>query len=249
MNDISTPKPQETEQESVQISPFLKAAEGYYVGALLQTLHLHGVLRQLEEPHTVAAIADSTDIDASILGPILAFLSSSGDCVTYDARQLTYRTNPAYFESTMATHILDQYIGAYGPCLTALEATKGQSLVDRDRHAAAFENASGAPNDLLQLILGLTPDCVLDLGCGNAGLLKSLIAADNQIHAIGIDASAAMLALAQQDSTLKETSNLKLICGDVLDTVEALPDKTRDQVDVIIAQSLANEFFWYAHDE
>lgn len=239
MNELCNLAPDQADQPN----PFLAAAEGYYAGALLDTMHRQGVLRQLKEPHTVNAIAVATGFEASTLGPILAYLSSVADCVVYDAAESTYQTHPAYFLSEMSAHILDQYIGAYGPCLSTLETTADQSLVDRSRHAEAFKNASGAPNDLVQLVLGLTPGCVLDLGCGTAGLLKTLIAADAQIQAIGIDANAAMLTQAMQGLADDGTSNLELICGDVLEQVEALPEQVRDEVDIIIAQSLANEFF------
>ncbi len=229
-------------------NPFLSVVEGYYSGVILDGLHRAGLLALLKNPLTAEELAVESGTDARLLTPILAYLSSQGQWLIYEPASETYRVHPSYFDSPMAKHLIDQYIGAYGPCLAELHTllhkpSQGSRYVDRTRHATAFAKASGAPNDLVELILRLTPGTVLDLGCGSAGLLHRLVEADREISGIGIDMNTAMLDLARNSAAKGTEDRLQFQTGDILSIAKALSADIRDSVDVIVAQSIANEYF------
>ena len=248
MNQVPNIKAQIGQAAAPKENPFLGLVEGYYLGAVLDGLHRSGLLEFLKNALTVKELASVSGADAALLNPLLAYLSSHGDWVIYDPIDDTYRVHSSYFDNPMATHLLDQYIGAYGPCLSQLQtvlfdpATSGD-YIDRSRHAKAFAKASGAPPDLIDLILRLSPGTVLDVGCGSGGLLHSLADENQEIKGIGVDANKAMLDLARNRVIDSTADRLSFQNGEALNIAEALPLQTRDGVDVIIAQNVANEFF------
>lgn len=229
-------------------NPFLNAIEGYYTCAILDALHNAGLLIHLKSPCTALKLAKISNTDVHMLAPLLTYLCGSGECLSYDPSNKTYCIHPSYVNDPMSAHLLDQYIGAYGPCLAALdhllrEPSSGGSFVDHNRHAAAFIKASGAPQDLIDLILRLKPGTVLDLGCGSAGLLRYLVETDLDMHGIGIDSNPMMLELAQNKINNNTEDRLQFYTCEVLNIEEIMSANTRDDVDLIVAQSLANEFF------
>jgi SAM-dependent methyltransferase len=228
--------------------PFMAAVDGYYLGAVLDGLHRAGVLAKLTAPQTAAEVATTMGVSERLMAPLLAFAARSGGAVTHDPETGRFRVHPSYLQGPMAAHLLDQYIGGYGPCLAALPEllrTPGQGgvLIDRVRHSAAFVNASDDRSELAQVLEQLAPVGVLDLGCGSASLLRNAIDRDSEMIGIGIDKTPEMLAEARRQVPRGTEDRLHFFQGDVPEAAETLSRELRDKVDLIVAQSLANEFF------
>ena len=66
----------------------------------------------------------------------------------------------SYTSSKMPAHLLDQYVGAYGGCLSDLpqvlrDPMLGFQSVNGERHAMAFAKANTEPNELVNLFIDL----------------------------------------------------------------------------------------------
>jgi hypothetical protein len=148
--------------------------EGYYVVRILDAFHSAGLLDHLSKGATVDALSAELGYERDRLAALLNYLSLRSDVVKKTA--LGYHVAAEDPETQFALHLLDQYVGAYGPCLEALPdilagRVDGGALVDQDRHAAAFARAdrNQADLDTLRLLSELRIKNLVDLGCGTAG--------------------------------------------------------------------------------
>src|SRR5262249_11468054 len=94
----------------------IDAIDGFYVVLVLDGLHRAGVLRALADDGDVASIARRLRLDRRTLTRLLRFVSHRSTVVRADGRRHRFALAPNY-KGSFSAHLLDQYVGAYGPCL------------------------------------------------------------------------------------------------------------------------------------
>jgi SAM-dependent methyltransferase len=208
-----------------------------------------GVLRALSEGRSVSRIARTCGFDSDMLTDLLDFVTLRSTLVrrTGRGRQKRYTIASGGRNSSFA-HLLDQYVGAYGPCLFDLARVLkrpaiGGRLVDRKRHASAFSGADPAP-ELVRLIETLGFRVLLDIGCGGGQLLAALARRRPLLRGIGLDANPAMVKSARRRvSEQRLADRVKILRCDFRDLGRVMSERRRKTIDGICAISVADGFF------
>lgn len=224
----------------------LDLAEGFHLAQALAVLHDTGILAALAVPATAGDLAARHGLDPAMLGAVLEYAAERTDLIA--------RTEQGYVATERCTveacAMLDQYLGAYGPCSLALatllrEPARAGDMVDRDKHARAYERLPGPGIRLLpELLRKLELGHVLDIGCGPAALLVDLAAHDPAFVGWGVDASPAMCAAARRRIEAAGVADrVAVLQGDARALDDVLAPALRDQVRTITAASLVNELF------
>ena len=84
---------------------------------------------------------------------------------------------------------------------------------------------------------------VLEVGCGSGSLLIKLAEKAADLRAIGIDQNPAMIDQAKRAASPAVAARISWYHGDLLPVIADLDASVRDGVDVIVALSVANEYF------
>ncbi len=226
---------------------FVGALEGHYVTLIVDGLHREGVLDALAAGADVAAIAAERGFEARVLSELLEYVALRCDLVD---RLGAGRFALAPAGRTMVAHLLDQYVGGFGPCLRELgavlrDARGGAALVDARRHAAAFARGDGAANapEIVQLADELELGVLLDVGCGGGQLLSEIAARRPNFRGIGIDANPSVAAAARAAIARRGfAERIEIRCGDALGVARELSERQRAAVDAIAAVSVANAY-------
>jgi SAM-dependent methyltransferase len=215
----------------------------HYAALITDALHQTGVLKALRVPSAPAELAMHCGLAEDLLAPLLAFVALTTTLVERrpDGRfALTGEDRDLAFSG----HMLDQYVGGYGPPLAALgtllrEGRTAASLVDLGRHAAAFAGCDAGPlSEAAKLVLDLGATGVIELGCGGGQTLCALAAADPALTALGIDANPALVASATaRAGALGLSKRVQIKLGDALEVLDSMPI---DGVQVILAASMLN---------
>lgn len=230
----------------------IDAIEGFYIALIVDGLHRSGVLRNLSTGDNVASIAGRLGIDTRMLSRLLKFVALRSSVVRATARggrgdATRYRLSPS-FQLSRETHLLDQYLGAYGPCLLALPQIlrsphRGERYVDRVRHSHAFVSGQ-PPIELISMIEAFDISRLLDLGCGGGQLLGALARRRKDFKGIGIDASLEMVRHARRSlATGRLARRVTIRHSDVRHLARVVPRGERLSIDAVCAASVANGFF------
>lgn len=225
------------------------AIEAHYLTLILDAFHRVGVLRALDEAGTDAAgLANRLGFDPDHLEPLLDFAALRCDLLNKDGAK--YRLSGGSRGAVFAEHMLDQYVGGYGPLLANLasllrDKTSGTAWIDRKRHADAFAGGSdGAPpSEVVQLVLDFGATNILDLGCGGGQLLCDAAAANPELRGFGIDSSPDVAQAARAHAQRRSVdARIEIACGDVL---EVLAQRTQvdTHIQLVIASSLLNAYW------
>jgi len=227
--------------------------EGYYVTRIVDTLHQQGVLQALADQQDIGSIARERGWEAPLLKDLLEYVALRSDIVDACAgkQEMSFRVSAAYVQTSLPAHLLDQYIGAYGPCLDNLEAVlresgRGGSLVDRKRHAVAFSHADGGANhfEIAKIVQELEITNLLDLGCGGAAMLTDIGQRVTRFSGIGVDANPEMVTMAQgRVVKVRLAGRIQIVHGDVFQLANITSPAAREKIQAITAMSVANEFF------
>lgn len=226
----------------------IDAIEGFYVALVLDGLHRSGVLRALRDGAGVGSIARRLQLDRGTLTQLLGFVSlrSTVVCAAGGTRR-RFTLSPTYRES-FGAHLLDQYVGAYGPCLRALprilhRPRAGRSFVDALRHADAFRSG-GSSAELLQLVEAFDVRRILDVGCGGGQLLAALARRRPDVRGIGVDANAEMVRLARRSIAAQRLDRrIRIVHSGIGRLARVVARRERMTIDAVCAVSVANEFF------
>ena len=117
------------------------------------------------------------------------------------------------------------------------------ATVDRARHARAFGDAPGGPEQTPALLHELGMRSVLEVGCGQGSLLRAMALADEQFHGWGLEASRTMCQVARagvRDAGLAGRINIVHGDGHVPSATSA---RAVEAVDSIVAHEFVNELF------
>lgn len=227
----------------------IAAIEGLYVTLIVDQLYRAGILRELARGRDAAAMARTFGFDQAILTGLLEFVSLRSNVLDRDGRGAAKRFSLSKAAGgSLLGHLLDQYVGAYGPCLAQLSRilkspAVGAKLVDGKRHAAAFAEA-GPPPELVAIVDALGFSTVLDIGCGGGQLLTTLALRRADFSGVGIDANPHMVAVARRRaSVLGLKRRIDVRHGSFATIAQNIPKRKRDRIRGICAASVANSFF------
>lgn len=221
--------------------------EAFQLAHAVSALHEAGVLTALETPTPVGTIADGHGFDVGVLRLMLEYVADRTQLL--DRNGDAYVTNKHYGPGARA--LIDQYIGAYGPNARATtrllrDLNGAAELVDRKRHADAFEQLPGPGLAMLPEILRrLELGAVLDLGCGPGALLADLAVHDPSFEGWGLDANPQMCEAARRRLALAGVGDrVTIFEADVGALSAEIPSSVLGRVRTVTAASLLNGFFW-----
>ncbi|MEN2787548.1 class I SAM-dependent methyltransferase [Sphingomonas qilianensis] len=236
-------------------APLPRLLEHHYVTLILDALHQAGVLAALEVPLHPSEVARRCGLDEALLAPLLTLACARSDLldVLHDGRVVRTGGDAAL---DMTRHLLDQYVGGFGPTLGSLavmlKGDGGRPAFDEQRHAAAFlgNDPFDSPlQEVARLILALGATGVVELGCGGAQTLCQLAARSPGLRGLGIDANPWMIGQAQRTvDRLGFRSRVELVCGDAIAVVRARGPAAMSNVQVVLASSFLNAFWRRASD-
>ena len=224
----------------------LELMEAFLLAHAVAVLHELNLFEALEKPRTAAELARNHDCDLSILRGTLEYVAARTELLRKSGQKfvVTRKYDPR------ARFLLDLYSGAYGHNASHLlelinDPASAADLVDRARHARAFAAVHGSPIAVLpDLIRQLGFNCLLDVGCGNGGLLLELAAGDPEFIGWGLEQNNAMCKLARaRIGAAGVTERIKVIRGDCADLELSLPMKVKARVGAIRACNVVNEMF------
>ena len=143
----------------------------YEAALILDALHCTGVLVALQAPAPASELARRCNVSVGLLEPLLAFAAAS--CTLVERRpDGCFALGGEARDLGFAGHMLDQYIGGYGPALGVLPRLlraheTGAAFVDLRRHAAAFatDEPETSLSEAAKIILDLGVTGLVELGC------------------------------------------------------------------------------------
>lgn len=221
-------------------------AEAFQLSHAVFTLHELELFNALKKPATADELAAKYAIDGGFLRGTMEYVASRTDLLRKSGKRFV--ATGQY--SRRARFLLDLYVGAYGENAAQLakllrDSSLASGLVDRARHARAFESAGPSTLGLLpQLIERLGFDHVLDLGCGNGALLLELARQDPNFVGWGIEQNGAMFKAAKaRIRAARLGKRVHVLEGDCTNLSAVLPAKVSDVVGLVTASNVANEMF------
>jgi SAM-dependent methyltransferase len=224
----------------------LDVVEGFHLTQAIAVLHEAGVLDPLERPCGVHEMAAKHGWDPGMLRTVLEYVACRTGLLVREGTR--YRTTGRY--DADARFLLDQYVGAYGPCVLRIASVlcdpgAGAAAVDRERHARAFAQLDRTGFEALpDVILQLELNHLLDLGCGSGSLLLALAERNPEFTGWGVDANPAMCSNARRRIRAADAQGrIRILKGDCRNPGDAIPAKLRTKIHTVSAVSLLNEFF------
>ena len=226
--------------------------EAYQLANAVAALHDLELFKSMQRPATAKELAARSGLDENLLRGVLEYVAARTDLLRKTRGRFVATSD--YAEKSR--FLLDLYVGAYGRNAEELgellhDPGLAQKSVDRVRHARAFAAVNGAPIELLPtLALELRFDRLLDLGCGNAGLLLELAERNPQFVGWGLEKNLEMCKVARaRIRAAGVPQRIRVLQGDLGKLDSALPDKVKTQVSAISACNVANEMFALGHSQ
>jgi SAM-dependent methyltransferase len=223
--------------------------EGEYLSRILYFFHRQGFLERLQQGGSVIQLAQEWSFNSDVLYILLEFLYHRTN-ILERVSDREYKLNSSSSNYQWMEHLLDLYLGAYAPCVTDLHTALcsgdlATQLVDDECFAAAFAGLQQTSNPIIpELLQMLDVTCLLDLGCGPAHLLIEMSHLHPRFHGWGIDARTSMCRMARaQIAEAGFADRLHILEGDVRRLGELLPERSRDEIEVLHGASILNQFF------
>lgn len=224
----------------------LDLAEGLHLAYAASALQGKGVLEELRSARTLQEICSRFAVDAFLLQAALDYLAARTDLVV--AENGLYRTTKTYDVGVQAA--IDLYVGAYAGNSASLpdlllDPSPAYGLVDRSRHALAFDRLPGPGVAVLPSVLQeLQLNHILDLGCGPGALLVEMGQHNSDFVGWGLDASpSACEAARTRISSAGLADRITIFQGNCSAADKSIPSDIRERVRVLTAASLLNGFF------
>jgi SAM-dependent methyltransferase len=221
----------------------LDIAEGLHLAYVVAALRARGLFASMETtPVPAAVLARRHRLDEEMLGGSLAYLAARTDLVVRS--EAGYAIGAGY--DGEARFLIDLYIRAFGPAAANLAATlrhpgHAAAKVDRRAQADAFAE-DGGDRPLAALLRQLKFNHILDLGCGNAPILRALAAADEGFVGTGIDANPAMCRAGRRQARAAGLGRrVRILEGDARRPERLLDAKSRGRIETIVARDFVNE--------
>jgi hypothetical protein len=224
--------------------------EGHALAALVDFLHRRGILDDLAKGRTTGAIARRNRFSGERLELALEAVAARTDILRRAGK--SYRLARGYARYESLGHLLDKYLGAFGPCLldpgralSRRAAGAAARLVDRKRHAAAFSRIEPVSSPTIRALIrefNLSP--LLELGCGPASELIGAALDSPSFRGIGVEANTHMVKTGKSRIAAHAVEKRVRICqADCRRLAAAIPAPVRRQVRGLLASSYLNELF------
>src|SRR5436190_9168865 len=224
--------------------------EGFQLAHAVATLHDLELFTALQQPRSAKELSKRFAVDANLLRGLLEYVAARTDLLRKTGENFVATRN----YSNASRFLLDLYLGAYGGNAKNLAAllrnpVAGPKSIDLSRHARAFAAVNGSPLGVLpELIRQLGFNHLLDLGCGNGGLLVDLAAKDPQFVGWGLELNHEMCKVARaRIRAARAGKRLRVLQGDGADLKSALPAQVAGRVEAVTAAQVANEMFAKGH--
>lgn len=209
--------------------------EGYYLSHFLR----HLCQKKIITPGSTAIRFSKQD---PFTENMLRFIADKTDILV--ERKGAFVLSKKYAHYTSLGYHIDKLIDSYGN----FDFTNKRRILQLNKPAFAASKEKTTPYfdyALLQAILDkVDGSSILDLGCGMGGLMAGYCSGDKKRRAIGIDNNR---GLCKRGNRLFENNKLKsrarIYYGDVLKIDEAIPKRSRDAVDIVVANNFMNELF------
>jgi SAM-dependent methyltransferase len=220
----------------------LDMVEGLHLAHCFAALRGCGIFAGMETAVPAADLAKRHRLDEEMLAGSLAYLAARTDLVLRS--DAGFAIGPGYDDE--AGFLVDLYVRAFGPAAADFARTlrrpgKAGAKVDRRAQADAFEDDRG-DRPLARLLRQLDFNHILDLGCGNAGVLRALAAANKGFVATGIDANPAMCRAARRLARAAGIDRrVRIVEGDARNPGRVLSAKDRASIEAIVARDFVNE--------
>lgn len=219
---------------------------GFYLARVLDFLYCNGVLDTLQETRRAEDIALEHGWSPQMVTQLLDFVVRYTPFIENDGDGFRI-AREAVGSMRRLRHMLDLYVGAFGPCFdeldrTLADASGARDCMDSARHAKAF-GAIDRPSfpELADLILQLEIHSVIDLGCGSATLLVDIAKRTKDLRGIGLDSNPDAVAAARvRIDSANLSGRLSVMQADVRN-LGMLPFNI--DAEALVVVSLLNEFF------
>lgn len=225
------------------------AIAGYYASNILATFEIKGILQQVDGGMQPAAIAKYHGYDVHAFLALLEFLAQRTNVIERLAGQ-RYKLSKRYRRFYDLGFHLHKFITAYGAITTNVDSALqlpdlGRSLVDRNAEAEAYRRVGSPPNAVaVALIRERRIKRILDIGCGPGTLLTTLATTDPTFRGWGLDADAAMCAVAR--ARVAESgvdSQIQILQGDARDIAHLELAESVNAIEMIHCKGLLDELF------
>lgn len=220
--------------------------EAFHLGHAISSLHELGILERLAKPTRAATLARATHTDPQLLKGALEFVAARTGLVRRSTAGFVLDSS----YDLRARHLLDLYVGAFGPNAIHLgrllhHPSQAPRLVDRSRHARAFQRLDDSPASWIAgVIHQLGLNHLLDLGCASGDLLRQLAAARTDFVGWGVERNPLLLRAARRQLRDQGLSRrVRIFDGDAFHLSAVVPDHVRSQLRVVTACQIANELF------
>jgi SAM-dependent methyltransferase len=218
-----------------------------HLSEAVTALHEAKVLASLHRPTTAEDVARKHGFDAVILRGTLDYIAARTDLVRKTSGD-QFTATRGY--SPQSRFLLEMYGLAYRKNTRALTRlmrlpSRAAHIVDRERHARAFQAAGPATLGSTGLLIRqLRLNHILDLGCGPARMLIGLALEDPQFTGWGVEVNPTTCQAARANIRhARVGGRVRVIRGDARRIASALPAEVLGRVRAVSASQLANEMF------
>jgi SAM-dependent methyltransferase len=220
--------------------------EAFHLAQAVAALHDLGLLDNLKKPCSARELAAKRKLDPDLLRGTLEFVAARTNLLRKSADRFVVTRN----HETESRFLLDLYVGAYGGNAIGLKKlllnpSSAAALVDRARHARAFEAVDERALGILpEIIAGLKFERMLDIGCGTGSLLLALARQDSEFVGWGVDSNATMMKVARKRVLeARLARRLSFFKGDCKNLRATIPARARARIGSLSACHVVNEMF------
>lgn len=209
--------------------------EAYYLSHFLR----HLCQKKIISPGTTAIRFSKRD---PFTENMLCFIADKTDLLV--KKKGRFLLSPEYSHYLNLGYHIDKLIDSYGN----FDFTNKRRILQLNKPAFAASKEKTFPYYDYALLLAILDKidghCILDLGCGMGGLMVRYCSGDKKRRAIGIDNNR---GLCKRGNRLFENNGLKsrarIYYGDVMKMDESIPGRSRDAVNIVVANNFMNELF------
>lgn len=210
--------------------------ESYYAAHLLIHLNDKGVFKEPGKKRLIKSYFPNADV--------FRFISTRTD-ILQPKDENSFIVNKKYGSYISSGFHIEKFLQAYGQFDTA--AKQPSIIIDEEKFAETYQHATpfNNPRAVLNFFSLLQARTILDLGCGTGNLITQFCKQNKLNKAFGIDQNPHLNKVAAQ--LIKKNGlgrRAKIVNGTVTEFDEILDAATLQQVDVVYASSILNEFFY-----
>ena len=230
----------------------LELMQAMQLGHAAAALHTLGVMDAMAEPHEALQLAQQFELDPVILQGLLDHLSRTTSFVVRRGKH--YRRTKAWDDG--ARFVVGLYGASFGQLAAGVvdilrRPETASRLIDRMRHADAFDNVETLEENTLPLLvaqLGLLT--ILDVGCGAGQLLVRLAKEQSSFRGWGLESNPRMRALANAHAKAAQVGRrVKILAGDGRKLVEHVDEAISAKLQAVVAVQFVNEMFGQGDQE